>query len=77
MWQEAITSCQSAWDASVSWAKREHLNADNYDYHSLNWLVEMNFELGKRKAADAAMKTYMDSVRVASIASIASRIFSK
>lgn len=63
MWKDAITSCQSAWDASVAAAKRENLPTDHYDFHSLNWVIEMNFELGRRKDADAAMKIFSDAVR--------------
>jgi tetratricopeptide (TPR) repeat protein len=63
MWKDAIASCRSAWDASVAAAKRENLPADHYDFHSLNWVIEMNFELGRRKDADAAMKIFSDAVR--------------
>jgi tetratricopeptide (TPR) repeat protein len=63
MWADAIASCQSAWDVSVAAAKREKLSADHHDFHSLNWLVEMNFELGRRHDADRAMKVFGDAVR--------------
>jgi len=63
MWKEAITSCQAAWDASVAAAARHRLGPEHHDFHSLSWLVEMNFELGKRRAADAAMKQFGDEVR--------------
>src|SRR5262249_10130544 len=63
MWPDAITSCQAAWDASVAAARREKLSADHYDFHSLNWLVEMPVELGHRKAADAALAVFAASVR--------------
>ncbi len=63
MWREAIASCQAAWDASVAAAKREHLSADHGDFHSLSWLVEMNFELGQRAASDAALATFANAVR--------------
>jgi tetratricopeptide (TPR) repeat protein len=63
MWKEAITSCRSAWDASVASARREKLSADHHDFHSLNWLVEMNFEVGRRKDADAALAMFADAVR--------------
>jgi hypothetical protein len=63
MWQESIDSCQSAWEASVAWTTREKLSADLRDYHSLNWVVENHFELGQRRAADAAMKLWAEAVR--------------
>ncbi|MDB4959320.1 MAG: tetratricopeptide repeat protein [Myxococcales bacterium] len=63
MWQEAIASCQSAWDASVAAAARDKLSANHDDFHSLHWLVEMPFELGHRKDADAAMTTFANAVR--------------
>jgi len=63
MWKEAIASCQAAWDASLAAARREKLSADHHDFHSLNWLVEMPFELGQRKAADAALATFGATVR--------------
>lgn len=58
MWTEAITSCQSAWDASLAATAREKLTADHDDFHSLNWLIEMNFELGHRKEADRALARF-------------------
>jgi tetratricopeptide (TPR) repeat protein len=63
MWKEAIASCQSAWDVSVAAAKREHLTADHDDFHSLNWLIEMSFELGRHKDAEAAMAVFSGAVR--------------
>jgi len=63
MWKEAIASCQSAWDASISAARREKLSANHHDFHSLNWLVELNFELGQRKAADRALDAFGAAVR--------------
>jgi tetratricopeptide (TPR) repeat protein len=63
MWNEAIRSCQSAWDVSVAAADREHLSTDHRDFHSLNWIVEMSFELGRRKDADVAMAEFANAVR--------------
>ncbi len=63
MWPDAIASCQAAWDASVAAARREKLSASHHDFHSLSWIVEMSFELGKRKAADAALAIFADAVR--------------
>ena len=63
MWPEAIASCQAAWDASVAAAKQEKLSANHDDFHSLSWLIEMNFELGHRKAADAALEVFAAAVR--------------
>jgi len=63
MWKEAIESCQSAWAASIASAEHDKLSADHYDLHSLNWLVEMSFERGHRKDADAALALYQGAVR--------------
>jgi tetratricopeptide (TPR) repeat protein len=64
MWKEAIASCRAAWDASVAAAEREKLSADHYDLHSLNWVIEMSFELGRRKDADTAFALYANTVRM-------------
>jgi tetratricopeptide (TPR) repeat protein len=58
MWPEAIASCQAAWDASLVAAKRQHLSADHDDFHSLNWLIEMELEIGARKAGEAALDQF-------------------
>jgi tetratricopeptide (TPR) repeat protein len=63
MWKEALASCQAAWDVSLAAAKREKLSANHHDFHSLNWLVEMSFELGLRKDADRALATFAEAVR--------------
>jgi tetratricopeptide (TPR) repeat protein len=62
MWQDAIASCESAWDASLAAAKRVKLSANSHDFHSLAWLVEMPFELGQKSKADAALKKFADAV---------------
>jgi hypothetical protein len=67
MWKDALASNESAWQASDAWTKRAGLPIDKRDYHSLNWIVEINFELGKRNAAEAAMKTFMESAAVATL----------
>jgi tetratricopeptide (TPR) repeat protein len=63
MWPEAIASCQAAWDVSVAAARRAKLSVDHDDFHSLNWLVEMNFEIGHRKDADRALALFAQAVR--------------
>ncbi len=63
MWKEAITSCQAAWDASLAATAREKLTPDHDDFHSLNWLIEMNFELGHRKDAEIALERFRTAVR--------------
>lgn len=63
MWQDAITSCQAAWDASTAAARREKLSADHHDFHSLTWIIEMNFELGRRTDAAAALEIFGTAVR--------------
>ena len=63
MWKEAVASCQAAWDASLAAAARHQLGPGHHDLHSLSWLVEMSFELGKRSAADAALALFAADVR--------------
>ncbi len=64
MWKEALASCQAAWDASIAAARRHELGPDHHDFHSLTWLVEINFELGRRSQADAAFAIYAEAVKV-------------
>jgi tetratricopeptide (TPR) repeat protein len=63
MWKDAIASCRSAWDASLASADRRRLSSAHHDFHSLDWIIEMSFERGRRRDADAAMKTFADAVR--------------
>ena len=63
LWKESVASCQDAWDVSVKAAQRDKLSADHHDFHSLGWIVELSFERGRRKDADAAMATYATTVR--------------
>jgi hypothetical protein len=63
IWVPAIASCRSAWDVSVAAAQREHLSVDHRDFHSLNWLVELNFEIGRRKDSDASMQLFVEAIR--------------
>src|SRR5205085_9882558 len=61
MWHEALASNESAWKASEAWIARKNLPIDKRDYHALNWMSEINFELGKRKSAEQVMKIFMES----------------
>ena len=63
MWKEALASCQAAWDASVAVAGQGKLGPDHHDFHSLSWLVEINFERGRRSEADRAFALFADAVR--------------
>ncbi len=62
-WNAAVASCQAAWDASVAWVDREKLTPDQHDFHSLSWLIELNFERGRRTEAARVMSMYADAVR--------------
>ncbi|HEY4181332.1 MAG TPA: hypothetical protein VGM90_31015 [Kofleriaceae bacterium] len=63
MWSDAIESCEKAWDSSVASMQRNKLSANHADFHSLQWLVEMPFELGHRKAADAALAKFAMAIK--------------
>jgi tetratricopeptide (TPR) repeat protein len=63
MWQEALASCQSAWDASQHWIEKAKLATDERDYHSLQWIISIDHELGKRQAAEAALQRFLDGAR--------------
>ena len=63
MWSDAIESCKKAWDSSVASMQRNKLSANHADFHSLQWLVEMPFELGHRKDADAALAKFAMAIK--------------
>jgi hypothetical protein len=63
MWQEALASCQSAWDVSQGWIENAKLTTDNRDYHSLQWIITIDVELGKLRAAEAALQRFLDGAR--------------
>jgi tetratricopeptide (TPR) repeat protein len=63
LWKDVITSCESAWQASTSWAQRERLSVDHLDFHSLNWIVEASFERGRAGEARKAMQRFADAVK--------------
>lgn len=63
LWKEAAASCQAAWDASVAWIARDKLTAEQQDFHSLAWLIEIPFERGRRKDAERALAVYAGAVR--------------
>ena len=62
-WKEAAASCQAAWDASVAWVRRDKLSPDHQDFHSLTWLIEIDFERGRRKHAEQTMAIFGGAVR--------------
>jgi tetratricopeptide (TPR) repeat protein len=47
MWNEAATSNEAAWKASVDRAERKKLGPDDHSYHALFWLEYANMELGR------------------------------
>lgn len=38
MWDEAASTDEASWNASIAWAKRRGLSISNRDFHSLSWL---------------------------------------
>lgn len=63
MWREGLTSCESAWDVSVERAKAKKLGFEKRDTHSLGWIIEINFELGRRAAAEKAFAVLADALK--------------
>lgn len=62
MWDEAVASCESAWAASRAWiARRKHPLA-KADFHSLNWLVSLYLQQGRRGKAEAVLQTFRDAI---------------
>ncbi len=63
LWEEAYASCESAWDASTAWVKSAGLPAEEQDFHSLEWMMAMDFDMGRREDADSKLAIYADAVR--------------
>jgi tetratricopeptide (TPR) repeat protein len=64
LWDEAATTDEASWNASIAWVKQRGLSIDQRDYHSLSWLQYEWLQQGRfaktRDAialVDAAMKT--------------------
>ncbi|MFI5290300.1 MAG: hypothetical protein ACHQ17_11650, partial [Polyangia bacterium] len=57
MWPEALASCESAWQASEAWVKREKLPLDKRDFHSFGWIIAINATMGRPHAAAQALAT--------------------
>jgi tetratricopeptide (TPR) repeat protein len=56
MWDEAVASDESAFAASVTFAKRKGLSASQYDFHSLSWLHYEYLQQGRFAKAREAMR---------------------
>jgi tetratricopeptide (TPR) repeat protein len=63
MWQEALASCQSAWEVSTAWVSRGKRAEDDRDFHSLQWIVAIDLEMGKLRASEAALQQFLDGAR--------------
>ncbi len=63
MWDDAIKSCEAAWNASLGAAKTHKLSANHHDWHSISWLVEMPFELGHKAEATAWLAKWGDAIK--------------
>jgi len=55
MWDEAVASDESAFAASVAFAKRKGLSAAQYDFHALSWLHYEYLQQGRFAKAREAM----------------------
>ncbi len=63
MWPEAIKSCEAAWQASEANLTKHEAPASSLDFHSLAWLAEMPFELGRASEAEKWLTLFADHVR--------------
>jgi hypothetical protein len=63
MWDEAAASDESAFAASVEWAKRRGLPASQQDFHSLGWLHYEYLQQGRFAKARDAMKTVEAAIK--------------
>lgn len=63
LWEEALASCQAAWDTSVEWTTAAGLPADRRDFHSLTWIVALYLELGRLDDAEATVQVFAEQVR--------------
>lgn len=63
MWTEALASCQSAWDSSVASAARTQIGPNGHDFHSMNWIFELDFQLGRRQQAEASVAGFAAAVK--------------
>jgi hypothetical protein len=63
LWGDALKSCQSAWEVSATAAASARHGSDAKDFHSQSWIMEIDFQLGRRKDAEASLKLYGDEVR--------------
>ncbi len=48
MWDEAVSSNQDSWKASVDRAARKGLGPDDHSFHALSWLEYAYLQLGRR-----------------------------
>lgn len=55
MWPEALASCESAWQASDAWVKREKRSPDQRDFHSFGWIIAIHATMGQPRAALASL----------------------
>jgi tetratricopeptide (TPR) repeat protein len=63
MWEEAAASNESSWAASVEQATAHHRDESWYDFHSLEWLVDIRLELGQKRAANATLQRGFEALK--------------
>jgi tetratricopeptide (TPR) repeat protein len=68
MWDNVVTSNESAWETSDTWVKRKNLPIYLRDYHSLHWLSYGYIEQGRYKKAEVTIEVMRDSMRQKSYA---------
>lgn len=62
MWEDATASCESAWAASRAWVARRKHALQRADFHSLNWLVSLQLQRGRRDLAESALDTFREAI---------------
>ena len=62
MWEDAQSSNEASWAASIAAATKRHLDTSYYDFHSLEWLMSITFERGQRRHAEEVLQRGRDAL---------------
>jgi tetratricopeptide (TPR) repeat protein len=60
MWEDAVSSNEASWQASLDRAKRKGLGAGSHSHHALSWLEYADLQLGRFADARRALATMQE-----------------